>query len=78
MLYDRPTVATSEYFKGKYVKVDDVPTLIDGAKADMIEFYLIQNGYVDMKRKVTDKYRHRCCNEHRCRAARGAKTDGSG
>jgi len=57
VLYDRPTVATSEYFKGKYVKVDDVPTLIDGAKADMIEFYLIQNGYVDMKRKVTDKYR---------------------
>ncbi len=24
VLYDRPTVATSEYFKGKYVKVDDV------------------------------------------------------
>ena len=29
VLYDRPTVATSEYFKGKYIKVDDVPTLID-------------------------------------------------
>ncbi|MDD4593426.1 MAG: restriction endonuclease subunit R, partial [Parabacteroides sp.] len=57
VLYDRPTVATKEYFKGKYVKVDDVPTLIDGVTADMIEFYLIQNGYVDMKRKVTDKYR---------------------
>ena len=26
-------------------------------KANAIEFYLIQNGYVDMKRKVTDKYR---------------------
>ena len=58
VLYDRPTVATSEYFKGKYVKVDDVPTLIDDEKANAIEFYLIQNGYVDMKRKVTDKYRH--------------------
>ena len=23
VLYDRPTVATSEYFKGKYVKVDE-------------------------------------------------------
>ena len=57
VLYDRPTVATSEYFKGKYVKVDGTPTLIDGNTADMIEFYLIQNGYVDMKRKVTDKYR---------------------
>lgn len=57
VLYDRPTVATSEYFKGKYVKVDDVPTIIDSTAADTIEFYLIQNGYVDMKRKVTDKYR---------------------
>lgn len=57
VLYDRPTAATCEYFKGKYVKVDDVPTLIDEEKANIIEFYLIQNGYVDMKRKVTDKYR---------------------
>lgn len=57
VLYDRPTVATSEYFKGKYIKVDDVPMLIDDETANAIEFYLIQNGYVDMKRKVTDKYR---------------------
>lgn len=57
VLYDRPTVATSEYFKGKYVKVDDVPTLIDDSTANNIEFYLIQNGYVDMDRRVTDKYR---------------------
>ena len=56
-LYDRPTAATSEYFKGKYVKVDGVPTLIDSEAANAIEFYLISNGYVDMKRKVTDKYR---------------------
>ena len=58
MLYDRPTVATSEYFKGKYVNVDGVPTIIDNDTANSIEFYLIQNGYVDMKRKVTDKYRN--------------------
>ena len=51
VLYDRPTVATSEYFKGKYVKVDDVPTLIDDSTANNIEFYLIQNGYVDMDSK---------------------------
>ena len=57
VLYDRPTVATSEYFKGKYVKVDDVPTLIDDSTANNIEFYLIQNGYVDIDSKVTDKYR---------------------
>lgn len=57
VLYDRPTVATSEYFKGKYVKVDNVPTLIDDKTANSIEFYLIQNGYVDQDRKITDKYR---------------------
>lgn len=57
VLYDRPTEATSEYFKGKYVKVDGEPTLIDDKIANDIEFYLIQNGYVDMDRKVTDKYR---------------------
>lgn len=56
-LYDRPTVATSEYFKGKYVEVNGVQTVIDSNIADTIEFYLISNGYVDMKRKVTDKYR---------------------
>lgn len=57
VLYDRPTVATNEYFKGKYVKVGDVPTLIDDDTANLIEFYLIQNDYVDIQRKVTDKYR---------------------
>lgn len=57
VLYDRPTTATSEYFAGKYVKVDGIQTIIDKSKADTIEFYLISNGYVDMQRKVTDKYR---------------------
>ena len=57
MLYDRPLAATSEYFKGKFVKVDGVPTQIDGKIANTIEFYLIANGYIDMDRKVTDKYR---------------------
>lgn len=56
-LYDRPTTATSEYFKGKYVKANGVSTQIDDDMANAIEFYLISNGYVDMKRKVTDKYR---------------------
>ena len=62
VLYDRPTVATSEYFVGKYVKMNDVPTLIDNNTANDIEFYLISNGYVDMKRKVTDKYRNDIAN----------------
>lgn len=57
VLYDRPTAATNEYFKGKYVMVNDAQTVIDDNAANAIEFYLIQNGYVDMDRKVTDKYR---------------------
>ncbi len=57
VLYDRPTTATSDYFKGKFVKVDGKPTVIDDKTANAIEFYLIANQYVDMDRKVTDKYR---------------------
>lgn len=57
VLYDRPTEATGEYFKGKFVKVDGKPTAIDDKTANLIEFYLISNQYVDMNRKVTDKYR---------------------
>jgi hypothetical protein len=57
VLYERPTVATREYFEGKYVKVDDLTVQIDNEQANTIEFYLISNGYIDPKRKVTDKYR---------------------
>lgn len=57
VLYDRPIAATSEYFKGKFVKVDGKPTVIDDKTAKAIEFYLIANQYVDIDRKVTDKYR---------------------
>ena len=63
VLYDRPTVATNEYFKGKYVKVGEELTLIDDNMANTIEFYLISNGYVDMRRKVTDKYRQEIKNK---------------
>ena len=63
VLYDRPTVATNEYFKGKYVKVGEELTLIDDNMANTIEFYLISNGYVDMSRKVTDKYRQEIKNK---------------
>lgn len=57
VLYDRPTVAKSEYFKGKYVKVGNESRIIEAKQADAIEFYLIANGYVDYDRKITDKYR---------------------
>jgi len=58
VLYDRPTKATSEYFNGRFIKTPDgLSHQIDRKSADAIEFYLIANGYVDMDRKVTDKYR---------------------
>lgn len=57
VLYQRPDKANSEYFTGKYVTVDDTQVLITKETADVIEFYLIQNGYVDINRKVTDTYR---------------------
>ncbi len=58
MLYDRPLAATSEYFKGKFVKTTDgAQNEIDSRMANDIEFYLIANGYVDRDRKITDKYR---------------------
>lgn len=57
VLYDRPLSATSEYFTGKFVMKDGVQTIIDADAANDIEFYLIFNRYVDMDRKVTDKYR---------------------
>ena len=57
-LYDRPLAATSEYFKGKFVKVDGVQTVIDTQAANIIEGYLLANGYADyIDRKITDKYR---------------------
>ena len=57
MLYDRPLAATSEYFTGKCIAVGNENAIIDSRTANNIEFYLIANGYVDMDRKVTDRYR---------------------
>lgn len=57
VLYDRPTVATREYFKGKFVDINGIPTIIDDKQAEAIDFYLVSNGYADIERKITDKYR---------------------
>ncbi len=62
VLYDRPTTATSEYFNGMFVKVNDEFIQIDIQKANDIEFYLIANAYVDRLRKITDKYREAVAN----------------
>ena len=57
VLYHRPTKASREYFAGKVVPVNGKPQTITDADAQEIYFYLIQNGYINTKEEVTDKYR---------------------
>ena len=49
----RPRIADQAYFKGKMLS--DTVKVTDEMATD-IEFYLIQNGYIDKKRNVTPKY----------------------
>lgn len=57
-LYERPTKATKEYFVGKVIKTADGQNHeISKEEANRIEFYLIQNRYIDYDGNVTDTYR---------------------
>lgn len=57
-LYERPTKATKEYFVGKVIKTADGQNHeISKEEANRIEFYLIQNHYIDYDGNVTDTYR---------------------
>jgi len=55
-LSDRPRVADKAYFTGKVIKTAAGDLVVTEDQATDIEFYLIQNGYVDKKRNITDKY----------------------
>ncbi len=55
-LSSRPKVADVEYFKGKMLKTESGNVKGTDDMAEGIEFYLIQNGYVDRKKNITDKY----------------------
>jgi type III restriction enzyme len=57
-LYDRPTKASVEYFKGKSYTVDGETKTITDAEATKIFFYLAQNAYIDEEGTVTDAYRN--------------------
>lgn len=52
----RPRVADKAYFTGKVLNTTDGPVTVSDDQATDIEFYLIQNGYVDKKRNITEKY----------------------
>lgn len=52
----RPKVADKDYFTGKTLSTAEGPITVSDDQATDIEFYLIQNGYVDRKRNITEKY----------------------
>ncbi|MDI9335407.1 MAG: DEAD/DEAH box helicase family protein [Gammaproteobacteria bacterium] len=52
----RPRVADATYFTGKELATSTGSLVVTKEQADDIEFYLIQNGYVDKKRNITEKY----------------------
>ena len=52
----RPRVADKAYFAGKVLTTATGKVIVSDDQATDIEFYLIQNGYVDKKRTITEKY----------------------
>ena len=56
-LSGRPRVADAKYFTGKIMQTDDFGNVeVTQDMAEGIEFYLIQNGYVDRKKNISEKY----------------------
>jgi type III restriction enzyme len=55
-LSSRPRVANANYFEGKTIKSESGSFRIDQAVAEKIEYYLIQNSYVDPEKNITQKY----------------------
>ncbi|RIV12630.1 restriction endonuclease subunit R, partial [Klebsiella pneumoniae] len=52
----RPRQANEEYFTGKVLQSEDGSADVSRDMAAGIEFYLVQNGYVDRQKNITEKY----------------------
>lgn len=52
----RPRQANEEYFKGKIIEANGTSIEVSPDMAAGIEFYLVQNGYVDRQKNITAKY----------------------
>jgi len=52
----RPRVADEAYFTGKVLQTDDSEVVVTPQMARQIEFYLIQNGFVDFDKRIDPKY----------------------
>ncbi|MDD5596469.1 MAG: DEAD/DEAH box helicase family protein [Victivallaceae bacterium] len=55
-LSERPRVADAKYFNGKILQTSTGNVTVTQDMAEGIEFYLIQNAYVDRKKNITEKY----------------------
>ncbi len=55
-LSERPLKADAAYFIGKAISTETGTQEITSDQAKHIEYYLIQNGYVDIDRQILDKY----------------------
>ena len=52
----RPKKANEEYFRGKVLKTTNGEVTVTPDMAAQIEYYLIQNGYVDHQRQIVENY----------------------
>ena len=55
-LSERPRVANAEYFTGKTLQTSSGDIKITREMAEKIEFYLIQNWYVDYEKNIEQRY----------------------
>ncbi|HUO21162.1 MAG TPA: DEAD/DEAH box helicase family protein [Caulobacteraceae bacterium] len=55
-LSSRPRHANEAYFRGKLLATEGGPVEVSADMAAGIEFYLVQNGYVDRQKNIVDKY----------------------
>jgi type III restriction enzyme len=62
-LSERPRIAEAKYFAGKIMHTTEGTKTVTQDMAEGIEFYLIQNGYVDRKKNIAQKYHDAVKNE---------------
>lgn len=61
---ERPRVADAKYFTGKILQTPSGVVEVTQEMAEAIEFYLIQNGYVDRKRNIAEKFHEAVHNDN--------------
>lgn len=63
-LSERPRVADVKYFTGKILQTPSGVVEVTHEMAEGLEFYLIQNGYVDRKRNIAEKFHEAVNNDN--------------